>query len=56
MIHKVSAKSLKKQMRKENELKGAYNSLSKSSFAKKLFFMKIMGFADRRISSLLSIA
>ena len=35
MIHKVSAKSLEKQMRKENELKGAYNSLSKSSFAKK---------------------
>ena len=40
MIHKVSAKSLKKQMRKENELKRAYNSLSKSSFAKNLCFMK----------------
>ena len=35
MIHKVSAKSLKKQACTQNELKRAYNSLSKSSFAKK---------------------
>ena len=40
MIHKVSAKSLKKQACTQNELKRAYNSLSKSSFAKKWFFMK----------------
>ena len=35
MIHKVSAKSLKKEAGTQNDVKRAYNSLSKSSFAKK---------------------